>query len=414
MCYACSVSCHGEHTLVEIFQKRNFTCDCGTSRIPATAPCTLRTNDQTNTRGNVHSEEPDANNKYNQNFRNRFCSCECDYDPFEQKGTMFQCLGLGTQETGGCGEDWYHPGCLVGKGPKWYETMEAAKDAKKKPEGLSTIAEETDDSAIGGNEDEPPMPPGFPDEDAFEGFICFKCVESNPWIKQYAGTAGFLEPIFLEASTSTTEAASEIGQKRKADDDDEQHDTKRVKSEPPQDGIAPPSESANATSTNDTLGCKLVNLPAPPVGRFSLFFKDVFREKFCHCRDCYRKLNSYPQLLEEEEVYEPPMSDGGQSEHGGSTNGSGSLLERGESALRNVDRVRAIEGVMAYNHLKEQLKPFFQQFANSGQAIGAEDIKAYFAKLRGDEDGIKQAGAAAAGGGDDAEDGDRRRQQGGY
>ena len=50
---------------------------------------------------------------------------------------------------------------------------------------------------------------------------------------------------------------------------------------------------------------------------------------------------------------------------------------------------------MAYNHLKERLKPFFQQFAESGQAIGAEDIKQYFAKLRGDEEGIKEAGEKA-------------------
>ena len=38
---------------------------------------------------------------------------------------MYQCLGLGTHETGGCGEDWYHPGCLVGLGPKWYEKQKA-------------------------------------------------------------------------------------------------------------------------------------------------------------------------------------------------------------------------------------------------------------------------------------------------
>ena len=27
---------------------------------------------------------------------------------------MFQCLGLGTVEEGGCGEDWWHPECLLG------------------------------------------------------------------------------------------------------------------------------------------------------------------------------------------------------------------------------------------------------------------------------------------------------------
>ncbi|KAF4974931.1 hypothetical protein FZEAL_8228, partial [Fusarium zealandicum] len=159
----------------------------------------------------------------------------------------------------------------------------------------------------------------------------------------------------------------------------------------------------------------LNNLPPTPQGQFSLFFRESFRDAFCHCKACYPVLNAHPQLLEEEEVYEPPVSDAG-SQPGGGSHGSGSLLERGESALRNVDRVRAIEGVMAYNHLKERLKPFFQQFAESGQAIGAEDIKAYFAKLRGDEDGIKEAGdkAAEAGDGEGDGEGSQRREQSGY
>ncbi|KAH6897488.1 putative zinc finger in N-recognin-domain-containing protein [Thelonectria olida] len=457
VCYACSVQCHGEHTLVEIFQKRNFTCDCGTTRIPATSPCALRTNDKTNTRGGVHAEEPDVNNKYNHNFRNRFCGCECDYDPFQQKGTMFQCLGLGTQETGGCGEDWYHPGCLVGMGSNWFEKME--KKIVKAPEQpvdgttqLATISEgnegeekptdkpsenptkeaafmEAADYEEG--EEEVPMPPGFPNEEAFEGFLCYKCVEANPWIKRYAGTSGFLPAVFLDGDNSGTQAEPEVeahstvpsSRKRKADnEDDENTETKRVKSESNVEAngtnevAAAPSET-DAPTKEDSIAskCKLPNLPPAPDGQFSLFFTEDFREKFCRCSSCYPSLNAHPQLLEEEEVYEPPMSENGASQHGGSTNGSGSLLERGESALRNVDRVRAIEGVMAYNHLKERLKPFFQQFAESGQAVGAEDIKAYFAKLRGDEQGIKEAGEAAASSSKDGEgEGDNRKEQSGY
>ncbi|KAI9871026.1 MAG: hypothetical protein M1823_008567, partial [Watsoniomyces obsoletus] len=42
ICYACSISCHGEHHLVELSTKRNFVCDCGTIRFPSAAPCTLR------------------------------------------------------------------------------------------------------------------------------------------------------------------------------------------------------------------------------------------------------------------------------------------------------------------------------------------------------------------------------------
>lgn len=112
--------------------------------------------------------------------------------------------------------------------------------------------------------------------------------------------------------------------------------------------------------------------------------------------------------MEEEETYEPPVSEDG-DDGVGSTVGSGSLLDRGERALSNMDRVKAIEGVMAFNNLKEKLTPFFKEFAESGKAISAEDIKAHFAKMRGDEAAIKEAGDAAASSG-----ADQRREQGGY
>ncbi|KAM0271092.1 hypothetical protein ACHAQH_009241 [Verticillium albo-atrum] len=439
VCYSCSVQCHGEHTLVEIFTKRNFTCDCGTTRLPKTNPCSLRINPASNTKGDVHSEEPNANNRYNQNFRNRFCGCECDYDPFQQKGTMFQCLGLGTTETGGCGEDWYHPGCLVGMGPEWFEAMKETAEGNDiaKPEGqttghgsLPTIIEDAEersaDAAPAADEadddEDPPMPPGFPAEDDFEGFICYKCVRAHPWITKYAGTKGFLPAVLAhqKAAAEPVEAKGNSNKRKAEDEHEDESQLKRTKSEPSSttDSADKPAletpTQVSATTTEPASECKWSALPTPPAEPFSVFFTESFRENLCRCSSCYvGKLNAHPQLLEEEETYEPPLSDGGGSENGGgSTNGSGSLLERGESALRNVDRVRAIEGVMAYNHLKEQLTPFFKQFAESGQAIGAEDIKAYFAKLRGDEQGIKEAGEAAEGGGKDGDDGPRREQSG--
>ncbi|KAL2019730.1 hypothetical protein VTK56DRAFT_9267 [Thermocarpiscus australiensis] len=426
VCYACSVQCHGEHTLVEIFNKRNFTCDCGTTRYPKTSPCNLRINPETNTKGGVHSEEPAPNNKYNQNFRNRFCGCECDYDPFQQKGTMFQCLGLGTHETGGCGEDWWHPGCIVGLGPKWFENMprDKVKVEAKETEAngsLPTITEDADgapqnpDAAAGETEgddgdDDPPPPPGFPAEEEFEGFICYKCVEAYPWVRRYAGAPGFLPPVFRKQGDTVQESTpvetnGEASKKRKAEDDEVDSQTpKRQKSvdgtiDTPPDS-AEPAEAPGASakpSEKVTPTCKLSTLPPAPEGRFSLFFKESFRENLCHCPSCFPLLTPHPQLLEEEETYEPPVSeDGGSENGGGSTAGSGSLLDRGESALRNVDRVRAIEGVMAYQHLKDKLMPFFQQFADSKQVITAEDIKEYFAKLRGDDQAIREAGEAAS------------------
>lgn len=434
---------------MELFTKRNFTCDCGTTRLPPTSPCTLRLNPNTNTRGGVHSETPDPNNSYNQNFKNRFCGCECDYDPEQQKGTMYQCIGLGTAESNGCGEDWWHPGCVVGLGPDWFDTQGQVRtsiqaETSKPLETIAEVAESPMDTSnaetkeeqanqsdkppptaqTNDDDEDPPLPPGFPLEDDFESFICYKCVDANPWIKRYAGAPGFLAPVFkrslapspeIDVADKTKElASSSLPNVKKRKSEDEELDSsipaKRVKDEAPTNTDT--SIGASDLATDPTIAteagkpCKAKSLPPPPSGQFSLFMKSDFRDHLCHCADCFPDLSKHPQLLEEESNYEPPLSESG-DEAGGSTVGSGSIYDRGESALKNIDRVKAIEGVMAYNHLKDKLKPFFQQFAESGQAISAEDIKAHFEKLRGDDQAIKEAAAGV-------KNADNRKEQSGH
>ena len=71
---------------------------------------------------------------------------------------------------------------------------------------------------------------------------------------------------------------------------------------------------------------------------------------------------------------------------------------------------------MVYNHLKDKVKSFLQPFAESGQAVSAEDIKEYFTKLRGDEAANGAANSSAnEGKGDDqnGKGGDNRREQSG-
>ncbi|KAI1170999.1 putative zinc finger in N-recognin-domain-containing protein [Nemania sp. FL0916] len=453
ICYSCSVQCHGDHELVEIFKKRNFTCDCGTTRFRPDQPCTLRLDPATNTRGHVHSEPADPANRYTQNFRNRFCSCSVDYRPDEQAGTMFQCLGLGTLETGGCGEEWYHPGCLVGQGPKWYERMPSKGSLQDSLKGSlsagtgAALASHPEDAALepasrppvddandaqlhgdhgdhGDHDEDVPLPDGFPDEEEFSFLLCYKCVEANPWIKRYAGAPGFLPAIFLRKPHD--DAGEPLTARKRKMVEEEQEEglsnadggrSKRIKGDPDAEFEGGVSDSTVLTNTPmkmkdehardatelEASDCKLLSFPPAPDGVFSLFLKADFRDHMCHCPSCFPHLKPHPQLLEQEDDYEPTLSDASDN---GSTHGSGSLYERGESALKNVDRVRAIEGVMAYNNLKEKLKPFFQQFAESGKAIGAEDIKQYFAKLRGDEQAIQEAGDAAVE--------DHRREQSGY
>lgn len=431
ICYACSISCHGEHTLAELFSKRNFACDCGTTRFSSTSPCGLRINPETGSKGGSHSEAPVASNRYNHNFQNRFCSCDQTYDPHQEKATMYQCLGLGTIEEGGCGEDWWHPSCLLGLPSDWHNDTDEHGDPVR-------------NGCV--EDDDPASPPGFPDEDSFDGFICWKCVKSHPWIKRYAGTTGFLPPVFRAAPDDMSETASnkstdaanddppeksgtavsaDTSKKRKVDEgEDSAVDggrAKKSKSDVANGHGHPSATTSNTAATNGVVKCGYNQLPPPPDRNFSLFFTENFREKLCRCAVCFPKVGPHPQLVEEEETYEPRLSSesGNEDEHeadvGRSSAGTNSLLDMGERALSNVDRVRAIEGVMVYNDLKEKVKAFLTPFAETGQPVGAEDVKEYFAKLRGDAEDLKVANAAAvsARGSASRKGRDHRREQDG-
>lgn len=438
VCYACSISCHGEHNLVELFNRRNFVCDCGTTRFANNAPCTLRSDSATGARG-THSQEPAKTNTYNQNFQNKFCACGDEYDADNEKGTMFQCIGLGSVESGGCGEDWYHPECLMGLPKDWY--LKKGDDSK----------ETSTPDAAEGEEKEHPAPPGFPNEDDFEALVCYKCVEANPWIKPYAGTEGFLPPVFHDPESSSqpgqsTEPAQveapKPSLKRKASDEGDDttvrpaSPTKRLKEEQLTNGTSPSITAASDNKPTQPTPTDTITLPEPshkhtrlplaPSGRFSLLLTSNFRDSLCHCPACFPHLIPYPHLLDEESTYEPSLSSASAShpahEHNSSARSAGSqrsLLDRGEAALNNMDRVKAIEGVMVYNHLRDKVKEFLRPYAESGKVVSAEDIKGYFEGLRGDTEGIRAAGekrGAASGedgkGGDGEADG--RREQSGY
>lgn len=396
---------------------------------------------------------------------------------------MFQCLGLGTVDDGGCGEDWWHPECVLGltreEFKKSVEKSKADKqDGSPKANGImreisvtrmeeeanghadarrpsivtAIAAGSASNTGIDGNDiaagtddedDDTPLPPGFPPEDDFEYFLCYKCLEANPWIKKYAAAPGFLPPVFFDAAVNQLQAEetpSNIkkptngdSKKRKAEDDEEiasaeiMAPPKRHRSEDPAISLSAIPEDPAVTTLPitpkklDLTVCKLSSLPLLPAQAsttlFSLFMKPDFRDHLCRCPACFPLLTPHPQLLEEEDVYEPPISEDG--DNAGGSVGTGSLLDRGEAAFSNMDRVRAIQGAMAYAHLKDGLKAFLKPYAESGQAVGAEDIKSYFEKLRGDEAGIQAAAGEAKKSKEDTDEeggtgGDSRREQSGY
>lgn len=100
------------------------------------------------------------------------------------------------------------------------------------------------------------------------------------------------------------------------------------------------SSDSKKQKVNEGPRARHLSLPSAPKEAFSLFLREDFRDHLCRCAECYPILRAHPQLLEEEVLYEPPLSQDGEGD--GESMGTGSLLDRGEAALSNVDRVRAI------------------------------------------------------------------------
>lgn len=140
VCYSCSIQCHADCHLEELFTKRGFTCDCGTERQESKKGefwCHLRQN--------LDRDVPSLSNRYSQNFKGLFCDCQNKYKA-DIDSTMIQCV-LGLE----CNEEWYHCCCILKKHDHARHCLQ---------------------SAIQNNQ----VPSEFPAIDSFEGFICWKCV----------------------------------------------------------------------------------------------------------------------------------------------------------------------------------------------------------------------------------------------
>ncbi|OQS01334.1 hypothetical protein ACHHYP_01365 [Achlya hypogyna] len=97
ICLACSLACHADHDLVELYTKRHFRCDCGTTKFDS--PCSLYEGKD------LRNDE----NVYSQNFSGLYCSCHRPYPDPERTSpeVMIQCVVC---------EDWFHEEHLFADG----------------------------------------------------------------------------------------------------------------------------------------------------------------------------------------------------------------------------------------------------------------------------------------------------------
>ncbi|KAI6004376.1 hypothetical protein F5J12DRAFT_722238 [Pisolithus orientalis] len=370
ICSSCSIACHTDHEQVELFPKRDFRCDCPTTAIPHT--CTFH----------KCLREENTTNKYDHNFRGVFCRCSRPYDPKTELETMIQCISC---------EDWFHESCLNLRERPHPDVFPDPDPTSASPDAQGDDDDDSDASSNG-------LPPPLISAEDYDVFVCYECVTKINTLRRYAGTKGVIMvvrddesgpwkavdgDILLAASRNHTnnDLPPEV-------DDSESPTTFRQRfSSPPTQGeeraakrrkisnasasccLAPSASSiAKAIFERKPQGSRVSE---SPIGTGDIFLTEGWRQRWCRCDQCLPSFQAHPYLLEEEEMYEPPEDpDSGLS-----------LEELGMRALARIPRDRAIDGIHAFNDMRDELMEYLRPFAQEGKVVEAVDVNHFFQRL---------------------------------
>ncbi|KAF8228424.1 hypothetical protein L208DRAFT_1403929 [Tricholoma matsutake] len=365
LCGACSIACHTDHEQIELFPKRNFRCDCPTSAI--SHPCTLH----------KILEDENVSNTYGQNFRGLFCRCGKPYDPKTEKETMIQCLSC---------EEWYHESCC-----NLRERLTPTEPSPAQhPENIEPLSETNDDTVSEASSSD--LPPPLISGTEYECFVCGACVSKNEILKRYSGTPGAIMVIRDDPASpwrrlgddlcvadenidvnNGSPGFSTIGIKRALSPSDANiPDAKRVRGF--SQASTRPSSLCLGPKHNSVAQAIISNRKTSPeqsLGAGDIFLTENFRERWCRCVSCLPHLEAIPYLVHPEETYEPPEDpDSGLS-----------LEELGMRALERLPRDRAIDGIHAFNGMRDGLINYLRPFAQQGKVVNEADVRGFFASL---------------------------------
>jgi E3 ubiquitin-protein ligase UBR7 len=86
---------------VELWTKRDFTCDCPTETMSTTTACDGEASGSASSSSRKcalkpaqeQPQPPNEGNRYSHNFRGEFCRCGRAYDPVTECEAMVHCIG---------------------------------------------------------------------------------------------------------------------------------------------------------------------------------------------------------------------------------------------------------------------------------------------------------------------------------
>lgn len=369
VCYSCSIQCHLQHELVELFTKRSFVCDCGTTRMKNTkdGACKLRRHGKKESSGRklsnssaTHStylelaaeDIPSSSNTYNQNYHGRFCGCKQVYNPLEETGHMIQCYFGFT-----CGEDWYHDRCVMGItfADEKANQKHGNSQEESVPDGTNIKTDISKAQLESADIDLIEKLQYFPKLETFDEFICWRCVTLFKDVfedldKHFPGVILSKLPRFSNTSTV------------------EDWYAKREKL------LEPCFKKIKIEESSGKLG-KFHNQ------EYSLFLSNDFRFKLIdnyetldHESKLYKFLLNNSFLFKDDPIFKPPEDDSEEDCYSSSNAGTGRALE-------TLPRDKAIESIQAYDKIKSKLKDFFKPFAEQGKVVTEEEVRNFFGHI---------------------------------
>ncbi|KAJ2782171.1 hypothetical protein H4R18_002436 [Coemansia javaensis] len=297
MCYSCSIECHTDHEVVELFTKRRFRCDCGTRRLlPARkaaadpACCLLK-----RAQAAALAETENRDNAYGHNFWGFYCRCDRFYDPASETGLMVQCYVC---------NDWYHDACIG----------------------------------------------AMPSEERCDDYICRECVAKHA-VLRYIRSPAMVRGVVVDGRVASLEDPLEDSPEDPLDGSLENQPASSSSEPCAEDGGGEP-----ATKRPRPSACRLRrDTDAIDAGQpFDLFMGDGWRKDVCTCLDCMRGIaaGGLLFLLNEEDVVEPEEDEA----RGESLYESALKRLRAMDHVQAVDAAAAYRSLSA--KIKDYLRPF--------------------------------------------------------